>query len=571
MENNDGRSHSPPSDVVDSLVNQADELCRVHDHITRVVADLDLPVTVFEDQYTKSNPSGLDFEAIIRTLLYQKVSRFSQREVHRRLRQWAYLQVRFGLDRVPTQQAISYSYRHRLSLEGRQVLTRVSDRIREAAIENDVIHARNEAPPIQPEERGEKGLSDKEILRAVQVARDRVFTEFTTCRAANAKYDDEVYWELQAYLSMTQHGGRETKRRATRLSPRTEMPHKDSHTRTVKKIGAPEVQTNLRDFEYPTGAQKWKRIRKTLLDPFDRAIENLISETDFGENLREPVNVGIDVTPWRFYPSPWKNRDLEIPKENFPEMVSGMKDIHERGYKFATLTVVGKDTPIVLAIEPVKQHSWWEEDTVERTPIADVVERLLSKAQEHVSINKVMCDREYDVHAVRDVIDRKGMTYLIPKRVNANQDFEDIENIKEHPHADVGVTNNAELTVDGRTHGLDFMYVPSRSNSGNYAIFTTNADVSPERAPGLTAQYRDRWTIENEYKSIKEHFLPRTTSSDYRVRLFYFVAAVLMYNVWRLTNLLLRTWFDVNLGETPPVPAGEVTEVIAFCIGMGFG
>lgn len=95
--------------------------------------------------------------------------------------------------------------------------------------------------------------------------------------------------------------------------------------------------------------------------------------------------------------------------------------------------------------------------------------------------------------------------------------------------------------------------------------------VFVERAAGLKAQYRDRWMIENEYKSIKEHFLPRTTSSDYRVRLFYFVAAVLMYNVWRLTNLLLRTWFDVHLGEKPPVPAGEIIEAIAFCLAPASG
>jgi hypothetical protein len=164
------------------------------------------------------------------------------------------------------------------------------------------------------------------------------------------------------------------------------------------------------------------------------------------------------------------------------------------------------------------------------------------------------------------------MTYLIPKRISAAQDFEDIENIKKHPSADVAVKNDVPLTVDGRTHGVDFMYVPSKSESEDgYAIFTTNADVPPERAPGLTAQYRDRWTIENEYKSIKKHFLPSTTSSDYRVRLFYFIAAVLMYNVWRLTNLLLRSWFDVHLGDKPPLPAGEVTEIVAFFLGSGFG
>lgn len=43
-------------------------------------------------------------------------------------------------------------------------------------------------------------------------------------------------------------------------------------------------------------------------------------------------------------------------------MVSGKKRSHERPYKFATLTIIGKDVPFILAIAPVKQKSTWEPD-----------------------------------------------------------------------------------------------------------------------------------------------------------------------------------------------------------------
>jgi hypothetical protein len=579
MARNNDPPPDEPSEVTAALVKQAEDLCEIHDHITRVIGDLDFPEGAFTDQYSKSYPYELDFKAVIRALLYKETCGFSQRETHQRLNRWAYLQLRFGLDRAPTQQALSYTLRQRLSFNDRQVLTTAAERIQEVAADHGLLSAPDEGPPIDPEERGGKGLNDEEILRAIRIARDRVFTEFATDRASNAKYEDEVYWELQAYLSTSVHGGRETKRRASRLCPRSEMPHGDTHTRTIKKMGAPDPQTELSGFADETGLQKWKRIRKTLLDPFDSAIENLIEETDFEDNLREPVNVAIDVTPWQFYPSPWTNRDLGIPKEDFPEMVSGYSGPteeepnaeYERGYKFATLTVIGEDTPIVLAMEPVKEKSNWEDDDAVSTSKAEVVERLLSKAEEYVDIHKVMADREFDGHAVRDVIDRKGMTYIIPKRVSAAQDREDIENVKEHPSADIAVKHDVPLTVDGRTHEVDFIYFPSNEKTGTYAILLTNADVPVKRAPGLKAQYKDRWAIEIEYRVIKDHFLPRTTSSDYRVRLFYVVAAVLMYNVWRLTNLLLRSWFDVHLGERPPVPAGEIIEVIAFCLGPGFG
>lgn len=173
-----------------------------------------------------------------------------------------------------------------------------------------------------------------------------------------------------------------------------------------------------------------------------------------------------------------------------------------------------------------------------------------------------MADREFDTHLVRDIVDRKGMTYLIPKRFSSSKDFENAEKVEEHPHADVAVEQDVPLTVEERTHEVNFMYVPSKSGEGS-ALFTTNTDVSPDRAQGLVAQYRDRWMIENEYKSIKADFLPVTCSKDYRMRMFYFIAATLMYNLWRLTNLVLRDLVDVHLGESPPITAGEFVELLA--------
>ena len=69
-----------------------------------------------------------------------------------------------------------------------------------------------------------------------------------------------------------------------------------------------------------------------------------------------------------------------------------------------------------------------------------------------------------------------------------------------------------------------------------------------------------------EYKSIRKHFLPASASKDYRVRFLYFTIGVLMHNVWRLTNFLLRDEVDVDLGEKPPLRAGEIVELVAFCL-----
>lgn len=76
------------------------------------------------------------------------------------------------------------------------------------------------------------------------------------------------------------------------------------------------------------------------------------------------------------------------------------------------------------------------------------------------------------------------------------------------------------------------------------AVFATNPRVGPDGAETFCRRYSRRWQIENEYRSIKCDFLAKTSSKAYRVRLFYFVFAVFLYNIWRLTDFLLKAGVD---------------------------
>jgi IS4 transposase len=50
--------------------------------------------------------------------------------------------------------------------------------------------------------------------------------------------------------------------------------------------------------------------------------------------------------------------------------------------------------------------------------------------------------------------------------------------------------------------------------------------------------YRRRWGIETSYRQIGA-FVPRTSSPTFSVRLFYFLFAVALYNLWVLANILV--------------------------------
>lgn len=51
--------------------------------------------------------------------------------------------------------------------------------------------------------------------------------------------------------------------------------------------------------------------------------------------------------------------------------------------------------------------------------------------------------------------------------------------------------------------------------------------------------YGRRWGIETSYRVKKHSYLPKTTSKNYLIRLFYFMFSVLLYNLWILADILI--------------------------------
>jgi len=299
-------------------------------------------------------------------------------------------------------------------------------------------------------------------------------------------------------------------------------PHGDTHLRAVKQF-TPE------DF----------------LEGFDRATDRVLSRIASEVTFRRPVTVAIDITTIPYY-----GEMAEM------SMVSGMKDGEGRAFKFATLSIVGRNIPLVLAVEPVRESSAWDENPPNR--IHRVVRRLLLRAKEHVPIETVLCDREFDSMRVFQALSNLDMNYLIPKRVTSSE--RQVIDQMEEDNQEVAV-ETASVHVESGSHPMRFLYVPSTSGDGT-TVFATNLRVGPDEAETFCRRYSRRWQIENEYKSIKGDFLAKTSSKDYRVRLFYFVFAVLLYNIWRLTDFLLKAGVDGEMDYAPVLTAGECVEIV---------
>ena len=577
-------SETPSSDeILRSIEAQTEDLCHIHDHITRIITNLDIGAEWFSG-YDDPGRAKFDLEPMVRLFLYKHARDLNQSELARRLQGAAYVHLRLGFDRPISQQIISHNKRERFDPDERRLLKDAAEAIRSVCSDHDII--RTNEPALDPETVQHERVTDTEIMDAVERATELGFSEFTADRASNAKYPLEAYFERQGYLNMSRAGTTTPSRRFARLSERESVPHGSSHNRTMKKVAKPDSQLTFDEFVTGKQVPAWKRIRDEVLEPFHAGVENILDELTDEEyddaGFTEPVHAAIDITAWNFYASPFmsekqaRNSDREpirvtingkekLLDPEHPDLVSGLKDSDERGYKFATITIIAENTPIVLGVEPVRDQRKWEHEMgwdVERTSRADIVERLLEQASRHVDIHKVFLDRGFSSKETRDVIDRRGLLYVLGKPARAKVDKENIEEIKDYDSR----IGHGTHKYGGREHDITYIYTPSKKDGDKYAVFTVNEHIDHHRAEALLGQYGQRMEIENEYKTIKKHFLPTTASKDFRIRFLYFVVGTLLYNVWRMANFVLRDAVDVDLGESPPILAGELIELVAFCL-----
>ncbi|ACM58691.1 hypothetical protein Hlac_3154 [Halorubrum lacusprofundi ATCC 49239] len=231
----------------------------------------------------------------------------------------------------------------------------------------------------------DESFSQEEIVQTTRLARDHAFGHFDSGRASNASYEDTQFFELQTFMGMVRCGATQGATRFQYRRGEDYGPHGDTHLRTVKQFDPDE-----------------------LVDGFYETTDRLLSVIASESSFRRPVTAAIDITTIPYY------GDVEE-----MSMVSGTKDRDGRAFKFATLSIIGQNIPLILAVEPVRESSEWDENPSNQ--IHRTVRRLVRRAKEHVPIETVLCDREFDSIQVFQTLSNLDVNYLIPKRVSSSE------------------------------------------------------------------------------------------------------------------------------------------------------
>jgi hypothetical protein len=517
-----------PNAAVEAIREQFAHHIQKEVSLATAIGKIEIPLSHFEDGYPEWHPWPYPIEAMTKAFLYMRVTGTNYEAFSRELDRWQYHPGDFRLERAPHPSTFSRAWRHRFDDRLREFIGQASKAIYEEA-ESTVPSKRLAAPEPSDDEQSGQQFTDEQIRRTIRLGQKHAFSSFESRRADNAKYEDDVFHELQSFLCMNECGTPQGSRRFRRRSPRDETPHGDTHLRTVKKFD-----------------------EEVILDNYHQAAGRMVEVLRREGGLREPVTVAIDTTEEPFWNpegmdrTGWTKRPNEV--------------AYQRAHKWATLSIIGDDAPLPLAITSVVP----EEPLPGRKekPKHQIVAELLVRALDLIDVHMVYADRGFDAKLVWQVVGNLGLHFLGPKSRYSLEE-EVIDRLNDEV-IDVAVEHaQIQTAVGGLDQELSIIYLPSTREDGDRAVFVTNRHVEPMKAQGIVSRYDRRWRIENQYKTMANDFRAITTSRDFTVRLFYFVFRCLLYCIWRLTDVLLKLKLDLELTDDPVVTAGELVELVS--------
>jgi hypothetical protein len=404
---------------------------------------------------------------------------------------------KLGFTQTPNRAHIGYFNNHILDDDTKEIIAFMVSKIEEISekfgILLDITTLTPEPPQIETKERNHYHLKKDKTQDICRLFKKRIAPFINLHLKSNAIYTKNHYIDLLIHLGLTQDFA-------------------ENGSKTFKELKGPHnpdadtLLYHLKNYADTKGLHKmfvtlfeivWEMTRKINL--FD---------------IRKHYDVAIDFTEWYFY------GDRSAP------MVVGKEP--ERGtskcYKFATINIVEAGKRFTLLAIPVGPFDNKQE----------ILRKLLSYVLERIKIRRVYVDRGFcDSNAIK-VFNSFHLRYLMPATK-----FSTVKDVLE-------ITPAPSIITDFEMKDVTFnlVIVEEEDNNGEMVkrAFATNEEYNENDvnlAERLFDLYGKRWGIETSYRVKKHSYLPKTTSKNYLIRLFYFMFSVLLYNLWILADILI--------------------------------
>lgn len=438
------------------------------------------------------------YESLLRLVLFQKLKGI---KFHTKLTKYLNKnpseKFKLGFTVVPDRTQIGYFENHILEDETRELIDFIVIKIEEVSekfgILLDVKTLISEK--VEKETKGrnqfyQKNDKTKEICRLFK----KRFGPFINLNLKNnTLYKKNQYIDLLIHMGMTKDFA-------------------ENGSKTYKELRGfsnPDADTLMYHLKNYTDPKNLHRMFTTLFE----IVWEMARKINFFDSKKH-YDVAIDFTEWYFYGD--RGTPMVVGKE--PERGTS------KCYKFATINVVESGKRFTLLALPVGPFDRKEE----------ILRTLLSHVLERIKIRRVYVDRGFcDSYSIK-VFNSLHLKYLMP--CSQYSTVRDILKITSAPSI---IT---DFEMKDVTFNLVIIEEEGENGKKEKRAFATN-EIYNENDVGLAERlfdlYGKRWGIETSYRVKKHSFLPKTTSKNYLIRLFYFMFSVLLYNLWILADILI--------------------------------
>ena len=435
-----------------------------------------------------------------------------------------------GLETVPDQSTLWRSWHQRFTADLRETV--------QTAARTILIKAQNAGVtvPREPEyhlpshsdEEDESGPDDHAVLDEAAPITDHirrvVFPVFSLDRGEGCEIHENAYWDLQTYLGLRERlAANEGARSFVYESTRERTPLGHAHREHIRGLSIALIREMYR-----------------------QAVNRLLDEVAETEQLFRAGIIAIDITEADPFTGDRTGHEDEI--------IGTKEQTDEYAYQWATVQLVGNAVPIVLDARPVRKG----ESRVE------LVTDLLDSAEEMVHVDNVLMDREFDSQHVLEMISQRGLSYVVPKRMQTSEKAQAKRLLQRDQ--DRYETDRKLHLGKNEWHKTTLIYRRKEDSEHDdhrqYSVFMTNC------GSGHLTEYGYRWEIESGYRSIKR-FMAATTSKHFGLRFFYFAFACLLYSIWRAVDLLVQVELTGDYEHSPMVTADNTLTLVKKETGIG--
>jgi len=351
-----------------------------------------------------------------------------------------------------------------------------------------------------------------------------VFPAFSLDRGEGCEIHENAYWDLQTYLGLRERlAANEGARSFVYESTRDRTPLGHAHREHIRDLSIEQVRAMYR-----------------------QAINRLLDEVAETKQFFRAGIVAIDIT---------EADPFTGDRTGYEDEIIGTKEkTDEYVYQWATVQLVGNAVPIVLDARPVRKGE----------TRLEIVEDLLDSAEDLVHVDNVLMDREFDSQHVLEMISQRGLSYVVPKRMQTSEKAQ-AKRLLQRSRNRYETDRKLHLG-NNEWHETTLIYRrkadAEHDDHQQYSVFMTNC------GSGHFTEYGYRWEIESGYRSIKR-FMAATTSKDFGLRFFYFAFACLLYPIWRAVDLLVQVDLTGEYEHSPIVTADNTLTLLKKETGIG--